>query len=102
MTKEQLRVPTWAIPILLSVLVSAVFAYATLGGKEDASAHAADVSDLRREHTADVVRLQAADDSLRFDARLRDIRDSARHADVMRGQAEQTRILLDLQRKVNR
>lgn len=66
MTRDQLRVPTWAVPILVSAIVATAVAWSQLGGKEESSAHA-----------ADVVSLQGAITQVRTDAEKREIRDSA-------------------------
>lgn len=95
MTRESLKLPAWAVPILLSAIVSASIAYAQLAGKEDASVHAADVATVRKDHTADVVTLQNAIRAAETQRDLDFIRDSAWKADAMR-------ILLDIQRKANR
>jgi hypothetical protein len=94
-TKDQLRLPAWAIPILLSGLVAAVVAWSSLASKEDASAHAADVSSMRKDHTAELVQMRTI---IREAENQRDqdfIRDSAWKADAMR-------ILLDVQRQVKK
>lgn len=84
MTREQLKLPTWAIPILIPLIVSAVVAWTQLHGKEDAGAHNADLAETRRLHTADVVKQQGQIDSIRFAALTSAVRDSAWKADAMR------------------
>lgn len=93
MTRDQLKLPAWLWPIVLAALLSIGAARVTLSGKEDQSAHDRDVAETRKQHTADLVRQQGQVDSIRFDARLRDVRDSARWADAMR-------VLTDIQRQV--
>lgn len=93
MTKDALKVPAWAVPILLSALVAAVVAWAQLGGKEDAAAHDRDMADAKAERTAFKVELQGSITELHNEAALRSVRDSARAADMMR-------VLLDIQRQV--
>lgn len=90
-----LRVPSWAWPLVLAALMGLGAARVTLGGKEDASAHRADLAEAQRLHTADYVKQQGQMDSMRFNAEKVAVRDSAWKADAMR-------ILLDVQRQVKR
>lgn len=71
MTRDHLRIPAWAIPVLVSAIVALAVAWSQLGGKEDSAAHA-----------ADVVVLQGAIATVRTDAEKRDIRDSAFKAET--------------------
>lgn len=93
--REGLKLPAWAVPIVIAALFALGAARITVGGKEDASAHAADISEARAERTAVKVELQGEIRDLRSDFEKKTIRDSAANADAMR-------ILLDIQKKVNR
>jgi hypothetical protein len=95
---DGMKLPGWVMP-LLPIVIGALFAVGAarvqLGGKEDTSAHAADVSETKRLHTADIVKQQGQIDSIRYAAQTTAVRDSAWRADAMR-------ILLDLQRRTPR
>lgn len=84
MTRDSLKLPSWAIPLLVSAIVTLAVAWSQLNGTESASAH-----------TADVVALQGAIKDVKNDAEKKAIRDSAAYADM-------TRILLDIQRQVKK
>lgn len=95
MTKDQLRLPSWAVPLLVSAIVALAVAWTQLSGTESAAAHTKDIGTVRTDHTADVTRLQAAIREAENQRDMDFIRDSAWKADAMR-------ILLDIQRKANR
>lgn len=92
---EGLKLPAWAIPILLSAFTALTIAWTALHGKEDAADHKADVATLRDERKADVQNIKREVDSMRYDTRTTAVRDSAWKADAMR-------ILLDVQRQVKK
>lgn len=95
---DNFHLPPWAVallPIVAAGLLALGAAKVTVGGKEDASTHAMDISDERAVRTAAISTLTAA---VREAENQRDkdfIRDSAWKADAMR-------ILLDVQRQVKK